>query len=109
MKTALYEKNFKKTLNERKLVRLNKSTICQSLYFTQRCISFTSRYNATLFLSISMIFLYFSAIACSSSDNNSTYPDFTVNSQKCSYRSRKSVVRMTKQRNRENKETTSIV
>jgi len=31
---------------------------------------FTSLYNVTLFLSISMIFQHSSAIACSSSDNN---------------------------------------
>jgi len=42
------------------LVRLIKNTISQSLFFTQwidvqRLISFTGRYNATLFLSISMI------------------------------------------------------
>jgi len=32
MKTALYKKKFKKTLNQRKLVRL-KNTIAQSLFF----------------------------------------------------------------------------
>ena len=30
-----YEKKFKKALNQRKLVRFNRSTIAQSLYFTQ--------------------------------------------------------------------------
>jgi len=33
MKTALYEKKFKKTLNQQKLVRLIKNTISQSLFF----------------------------------------------------------------------------
>jgi len=56
MKTALYEKKFKKTLNQRKLVRLIKNTIF-NLFFTQCGIRSASRYNATLFLSISMIFL----------------------------------------------------
>jgi len=103
MKTVLYEKKFKKTLNQRKLVRLIKNTISQSLLFSQWSIRFTSRYNVTLFLSISMIFLHSSAISCSSSDNNSTCDGFTVICQKCSYRSRlrrKSMVSMTKQRNR---------
>jgi len=65
MKTALYENKFKKTLNERKLLRLNKSTISQSLYFTQWSIRFTSRYNVTLYLSISMILLHCATVACS--------------------------------------------
>ena len=34
MKTALYEKKFTKTLNQRKLVRLIKSTISQSVFHT---------------------------------------------------------------------------
>jgi len=55
MKTALYEKNFEKTLNQRKLVRFIKNTIPQ-------------------------IFLLYSAVACSSSDN-STCAGFTVNCQ----------------------------
>jgi len=66
MKTALYEKKFKKTLNQRKLARLIKNTISQPLFFTQWSIRFTSRCNVTLFLSISMIFLRSSAIVCSS-------------------------------------------
>ena len=59
-------------------------------------------------------FLWFfcsSAIACSNSDNNSTCVGWQLISKKCSYRSRlrrKSIVSMTKQRNRENKEITSI-
>jgi len=51
------------------------------MLFTQWSIRFTSRYNVTLFLSISMIFLHSSAIACSSS-HNFTCPGFTVNRQK---------------------------
>ena len=62
MKTALYENKFEKALNRGKLVR-NNNTISQSLLFTQWSIRFTSRYNVTLFLSISMIFLHSSAIA----------------------------------------------
>jgi len=62
MKTALYENKFEKALNRGKLVR-NNNTISQSLLFTQWSIRFTSRYNVTLFLSISMIFLHASAIA----------------------------------------------
>jgi len=77
LKTTLYEKKFKKTLNQRKLVRLIKNTISQSLLFTQWRIRSTSRYNVTLFLSISMIFLHSSTIACNSWDNNSTRPGFT--------------------------------
>ena len=88
MKTALYEIKFKKALNRGKLVRIN-NTISQSLLFTQWSIRFTSRYNVTLFLSISMIFLHSSAIACSSSDKNFTCAGFTVKlPKKCSYRSR---------------------
>jgi len=81
MKTALYEKKFKKTLIERKLVRLIKNTISQSLFFTQRGIRFTNRYNVAVFLSISMISLHFSAMACISSDY-STCVGFTMNCQK---------------------------
>jgi len=33
MKTALYEKIFQKTLNQRKLVRLIKNTISQSVFY----------------------------------------------------------------------------
>jgi len=51
-------------------------------FFTQWSIRFTSRYNVTLFLSISMIFLHYSAIARSGSDNNSTCAGFRVNCQK---------------------------
>jgi len=54
----------------RKLVRLVKSTIFNLRFFTQSSIGSTSRYNVTLLLSISVIFLHFSAIARSSSDNN---------------------------------------
>jgi len=82
MKTALYENKFLKALDQPKLVRLIKNTISQSLFFTQRKIRFTSRYNVTLFLSISTIFLDSSAIVCSGSDNNSTCAGFTVNCQK---------------------------
>jgi len=32
MKTALYEKKFKKTLNQRKLGRLIKNAVCQSVF-----------------------------------------------------------------------------
>jgi len=82
MKTALYEKKFKNTLKIRKLVRPIKNTISQSLCFMQWSVRFTSRYSVTLFLSISMIFLHSSAIACSGSDNNSTCAGFRVNCQK---------------------------
>ena len=70
------------TLNQRKLVRLIENTISQFLFFTQWNIRFISHYNVTVFLSISALFLHSSVIACSSSDNNSTYAGFTVNSQK---------------------------
>jgi len=58
---------------------LTKNTI--SFFFTPSSIRSTSPYNVTLFLSISMIFLHSSAIACSSSDN-STCVGFTVTCQK---------------------------
>jgi len=81
MKTALYENKFKKALNRGKLVRINNIN-SQFLLFTQWSIRFTSRYNVTLFLSISMIFLHSSANACSSSDNNTTYAISRLNCQK---------------------------
>jgi len=71
MKTALYGNKFKKILNQQKLVRLIKNTIF-SLFFTQSSIMSADRYNITLFLSSSMIFLHYSAMACSLSDNNTT-------------------------------------
>ena len=69
------------------MVRLIKNTTSQSLFLTQwsirlTIVNFYSRYNAALFLSISLISLHYSAIACSTSDNNSTCAGFTVNCQK---------------------------
>jgi len=75
MKTALYIMNST-------LLRLIKNTISQSLFFTLWSVRFASLYNATLFLLISMIFLHFSEISCSSSDHNPTRASFTVNCQK---------------------------
>jgi len=43
IETALYEKKFKKTLNQLILVRFIKNTISQSLLVTQWSIRFTSR------------------------------------------------------------------
>jgi len=77
MRGALYVKKFKKTWNKRKLARLIKNTIF-NLFFAQLSIRFNSRYNVTLSLSISMIFLHSSVIAYSSSDNNSTCLDLMV-------------------------------
>jgi len=51
MKTALYKKIFKKTLNQLKLVKLTKNTISQSLLR----IRFSSRCNVTLFMFVSLI------------------------------------------------------
>jgi len=79
IETALYEKKFKKTLNQRILVRFIKNKISQSLLVTQWSIRFTRRYYVTLFLSVSMIFLHSSAIACSRLDNKSTCAGFTAN------------------------------
>ena len=101
MKTAMYEEKSKKRLNQRKLVRLIKNTISQSLFL---------RSGGSLITTMSLTscpFLWFPCIllqlACGSSDNNSTCAGFTV-CQKCLYRSclrRSSMVDTTKQRNRE--------
>jgi len=63
MKTALYEKKFKKTRNcskffQRKLLSLIKYNF-SFFVFTQWSIRFASLYNVTLFLPVSMIFQNF--------------------------------------------------
>jgi len=83
MKTALYESNIVQNTNaESTKIDDLLRTQYLNLFFTQWSIRLTSRYNVTLFLSISLIFRHYSAKAYSSSDNNYTCAGFTVNRQK---------------------------
>jgi len=72
---------------------------------------FASLYKVTLFRFISMVFLHSSAIACSS-DNNPSCAGFTIIAKNMLIQitlRRRSMVSMTNQTNRENKEKVIIL